>query len=91
MSQKRYPNRLAEIRSLHNVKRFNYGLSPITQETLAKKCGVSRQTIVSIENHEQMPSYPLAIRLFAVFRGENIKLIDLFPIPPRDRSPDKTA
>lgn len=87
MNQKRYPNRLAEIRSSFNVKRFNYGFPPVTQEMLAKKCRVSRQTIVAIENHEQMPSYPLALRLYALFQGENIKITELFPVKAKQKFP----
>lgn len=89
MGSKRYFNRLWQVRDGLNVKRYNQSLPPITQEILAQKCGVSRQTIISIENHEQMPTYPLAIRIFAFFSSEGIKINYLFPIPPLENSLDK--
>jgi putative transcriptional regulator len=39
----------------------------LTQEQLAEKVGVSRQTIISIEAGRYLPSLPLALRLARVF------------------------
>lgn len=50
-------NRLRELRSRHNL----------TQEQLAAKLGVSRQTIISIEAGRYNPSLILAFRLARVF------------------------
>lgn len=50
-------NRLAELRK-------GQGLS---QQTLANKLGVSRQTIISIEKEHFDPSLPLAFRLAITF------------------------
>lgn len=65
MREKKYPNRLWEVRDAVNVQRYNEDKPPITQAILAKACGVTRQTIIAIEKHEQMPSYPLALRIAA--------------------------
>ncbi len=46
-----------------------------TQAELAAAVGVSRQTIVSIENDRYDPSLPLAFRLAKVF---GVKIEDLF-------------
>lgn len=46
-----------------------------TQAGLATAVGVSRQTIVSIENGRYDPSLPLAFRLAKVF---GVKIEDLF-------------
>ena len=46
-------NRIREIRK---------GLG-ISQEELAKKCGVSRQTVNAIENNKYDPTHSLAFRL----------------------------
>jgi len=44
----------------------------LTQDELAKKIGVSRQTINSIEKNRYIPSTVLALRLSAVFgKGVN--------------------
>jgi putative transcriptional regulator len=47
----------------------------LTQEKLAEKAGVSRQTIISIEGGRYVPSLELALRLGKVFR---CKVEDLF-------------
>jgi putative transcriptional regulator len=39
----------------------------MTQEELADACGVSRQSINSIERGKYIPSLPLALRLAQVF------------------------
>lgn len=39
----------------------------MTQEELAAACGVSRQSINSIERGKYIPSLPLALRLAKVF------------------------
>jgi putative transcriptional regulator len=39
----------------------------LTQEALARKVAVSRQTIIAIEKGKFSPSLPLAFRLAAVF------------------------
>jgi putative transcriptional regulator len=50
-------NRLKELRARHNM----------TQEDLAAKVGVSRQTIVAIERGKYDPSLSLAFRLARCF------------------------
>ena len=48
------------MKNIIRVKRKECGLS---QEDLAKKCGVSRQTINAIENDKYDPTLALAFRL----------------------------
>ena len=48
------------MNNIIRVKRKECGLS---QEDLAKKCGVSRQTINAIENDKYDPTLALAFRL----------------------------
>jgi len=50
-------NRLKELRARHNM----------TQEDLADKVGVSRQTIVAIEKQKYDPSLSLAFKLARCF------------------------
>ncbi|UXM84786.1 helix-turn-helix transcriptional regulator [Methanococcus aeolicus] len=54
------------------VYRAMYGL---TQEDLAKKLGVSRQTIISIEKGKYDPSIKLAFKIAKYF---NVKIEDIF-------------
>ncbi|WP_201777912.1 helix-turn-helix transcriptional regulator [Ornithinibacillus contaminans] len=47
----------------------------LSQEDLAKKCGVTRQTINAIENDKYDPTLALAFKLA---KNLNLKLDDLF-------------
>jgi len=58
-------NKLKVFRAMHDL----------TQETLAKKLGVTRPTIVSIENGRYDPSIGLAFRIARLF---NVKIEDVF-------------
>lgn len=46
----------------------------ITQQQLAEAVGVSRQTIVAIENNRFLPSTPLALKI-AKFFGKSVETI----------------
>lgn len=50
-------NRLKELRAERDW----------SQETLAEKLGVSRQTVIAIERGKYDPSLPLAFKISAVF------------------------
>ena len=54
-----------EIRS--EVRRLRFLNGEMTQEELARRAGVSRQTIVAIERGMYNPSVGLALRLARVF------------------------
>jgi putative transcriptional regulator len=58
-------NRLKVFRALHDL----------TQEELAARLRVTRQTVVSIENGKYDPSLPLAFRIANLF---NVKIEDVF-------------
>ncbi len=62
------------IKNKVNEKRVAAGL---TQESLAEKVGVTRQTIIAIERGHYTPSVLLAIKLAAVFC---VSVEDLFTI-----------
>jgi|WetSurSiteA1Bulk_404760.scaffolds.fasta_scaffold646673_1 putative transcriptional regulator len=47
----------------------------LTQESLAQKLGVTRQTVISIEKEQYDPSLPLAFRIANLF---NVKIEDIF-------------
>jgi putative transcriptional regulator len=47
----------------------------MTQQELAEKTGVTRQTIVAIENGKYFPSLELAFRMAFIF---NVSLIEVF-------------
>jgi len=52
---------------MKNTLKVERAILDITQEDLAKRVGVSRQTINSIENGKYIPSTVLALKLSAVF------------------------
>ena len=58
-------NKLKVYRATHDL----------TQEALARKLGVTRQTIVSIENGRYDPSIGLAFKIARLFR---VKIEDIF-------------
>ena len=58
----------------NRVRECRQGLG-LTQEQLAERAGVSRQTIISIEGGRYDPSLPLALRL-ARLLGQRVE--DLF-------------
>jgi putative transcriptional regulator len=49
----------------------------LTQAELAAVLGVSRQTVISIENERYLPSLPLAFRIARLFEVPLEKLFEL--------------
>jgi len=60
-------NRLREIRARYRM----------TQEELARRVGVTKQTIIAIENGKYLPSLRLAFKLATVFK---VGMEDLFEL-----------
>lgn len=58
-------NKLKVYRAMHEL----------TQEQLADKLNVSRQTVIAIESNKYLPSLSLAFRIAAVF---GVKIEDVF-------------
>ena len=58
-------NRLKVYRAMHNL----------TQEQLADRLNVSRQTVIAIESNKYLPSLSLAFRIAALFA---VKIEDVF-------------
>tara|TARA_B110000091_G_C13692322_1_gene422611 strand:- start:358 stop:558 length:201 start_codon:yes stop_codon:yes gene_type:complete len=53
---------------MKNTLKVQRAILDLTQEDLAKKIGVSRQTINSIEKNRYVPSTVLALKLAALFK-----------------------
>lgn len=62
----------------NNIKKYRKA-KQISQDELAKKCNVTRQTINAIENNKYDPSLTLAIRI-AQTLGVNIDELFIFKI-----------
>lgn len=58
---------MSRIRIGNNVRKLRFNRGEMTQEQLAAKVGVTRQTIVSIEKGKYYPSLELAFRLALAF------------------------
>jgi len=58
-------NKLKVFRAMHNL----------TQEQLADKIGVSRQTVIAIESNKYLPSLGLAFKIARLFK---VKVEDIF-------------
>lgn len=59
---------MSRIRIGNNVRKLRFNRGEMTQEQLAEKVGVTRQTIVSIEKGKYYPSLELAFRLALAFK-----------------------
>lgn len=58
-------NKLKVFRAMHDL----------TQEQLAEKIGVSRQTVIAIESNKYLPSLGLAFKITKLFK---VKIEDIF-------------
>jgi len=51
----------------NNIRRLRFENGEMTQQQLADKVGVTRQTIIAIEAGKYAPSLPLAFRIARTF------------------------
>ena len=51
----------------NNIRRLRFDAGEMTQQQLADKVGVTRQTIIAIEAGKYAPSLPLAFKLARTF------------------------
>ncbi len=59
----------------NNIRKLRFHADEMTQQELADKTGVTRQTIVAIENGKYFPTLELAFRIAKVF---NVALQEVF-------------
>jgi putative transcriptional regulator len=59
----------------NNIRRLRFFANEMTQQDLAEKAGVSRQTIIAIEAGKYSPSLELAFRIADVF---GVKIGEVF-------------
>ena len=52
----------------NNIRKLRFNNNEMTQQELADKTGVTRQTIVAIENGKYSPTLELAFRIARVFK-----------------------
>lgn len=59
----------------NKIRTYRFHTGEMTQQELAEKVGVTRQTIVAIEHEKYSPSLELAFRIARVF---NVPLEEIF-------------
>lgn len=62
---------------MKNTIKVQRAIKNLTQEELAKKIGVSRQTINSIEKNRYIPSTVLALKLSEIFEKNVNEIFEL--------------
>jgi len=58
---------MAKFLISNNIRKLRFYYDEMTQQELAKRTGVTRQTIVAIENGKYFPTLELAFRIADVF------------------------
>ncbi len=58
---------MAKVNITNNIRTLRFFANEMTQQELAEKTGVSRQTIVAIENGKYFPSLELAFMIAHTF------------------------
>lgn len=61
----------------NHIRRFRFERGEMTQQELADKAGVTRQTIFAIESGKYAPSLPLAFRIAKAF-GVGVEEVFLY-------------
>jgi putative transcriptional regulator len=71
---------MAKTRVSNNIRKLRFFKDEMTQKELADKVGVTRQTIVAIENAKYSPSLELAFRIAFVL---DTPLEEVFSYDPK--------
>lgn len=58
---------MANAHIRNNIRRLRFDRSEMTQQELAGKIGVTRQTVIAIEGDKYSPSLEVAFRIARVF------------------------
>jgi putative transcriptional regulator len=74
---------MSESRIDNNIRKFRFFHDEMTQQQLAEKVGVTRQTIIAMEKGKYSPSLELAFRIAHTF---NVPLEEVFSYQPEDES-----
>jgi len=67
----------------NNIRKLRFFRDEMTQQQLAEKVGVTRQTIIAMEQDKYSPSLELAFRIAHVF---GVPLEEVFSYQPEDTS-----
>jgi putative transcriptional regulator len=76
---------VAETATRNRIRRLRFDHGEITQQELADRVGVTRQTINAIELGKYSPSLEVAFRIAAVFK---VPIEDVFQYGSNDGKPE---
>ncbi|KAA3644989.1 MAG: transcriptional regulator [Chloroflexi bacterium] len=65
----------------NNIRKLRFNHDEMTQQELAKQVGVTRQTIIAMEQGKYSPSLDLAFRIAHIFA---VPLEEVFSYEPED-------
>ncbi|MFN8435299.1 MAG: helix-turn-helix transcriptional regulator [Anaerolineales bacterium] len=65
----------------NNIRKLRFFRNEMTQQQLAEKVGITRQTIIAMEQDKYSPSLELAFRIAHVF---GVPLEEVFTYQPED-------
>lgn len=71
---------MTKVRISNTIRRCRFDSNEMTQKELAERVGVTRQTIMAIENAKYSPSLELAFQIAEVFQKP---LSDIFTYEPQ--------
>jgi putative transcriptional regulator len=71
---------MAKTQIQNSIRRLRFNADEMTQQDLADKVGVSRQTIVAIEKGKYSPSLELAFKIAHVFKSPLEEVFSYEPI-----------
>jgi len=74
---------MGKSRISNNIRKLRFLQAEMTQQQLAEKAGVTRQTIIAMEQDKYSPSLELAFRIALVFK---VPLEEVFSYQPEDGS-----
>jgi putative transcriptional regulator len=74
----------------NNIRKLRFFADEMTQQELADKTGVSRQTIVAIENGKYFPTLELAFRIAHTFKVSLDEVFTFEFLPEPEKKPSKT-
>ena len=70
---------------INEIRRLRFEHGEMTQQALAEKIGVTRQTVNAIELGKYSPSLEVAFRIAGVF-GKPLEEVFRYPYPPADET-----
>ena len=74
---------MGKSRVSNNIRKLRFFNDEMTQQELAERVGVTRQTIIAMEQEKYSPSLELAFRIARVFE---VSLEEVFSYDPEDES-----